>query len=80
MKLLGEKHICPTFFDHWMEQISDFKLSTKLGVIYHDHMDIIEQATTKKMLRIHDLDLMKSVTLCAAMPTAAGTAGTVISR
>ena len=35
-----------------MEQISDFKISTKLNVIYNDQMDIIEKATTKKLLRI----------------------------
>ena len=39
-----------------MVQISDFKLSAKLSVIYHDQMEIIlmiiEQATTKYLLRI----------------------------
>ena len=38
------KYICPNFS---MEQVSDFKLSTKLSVIYHNQMDIIVQATTK---------------------------------
>ena len=35
-----------------MEQISDFKLSTKLIKIYHHQMDIMEQETTQKMLGI----------------------------
>ena len=35
-----------------MEQISDFKLGIKLTAIYRNQMDIIEQATTKNMLRI----------------------------
>ena len=59
MKLLGEKHICSTFFDHWMEQISDFKLSTKLSVIYHDQIEIIEQAKTEKFVEPENLALMK---------------------
>ena len=32
-----------------MEQISDFKLSTKLCKIYYHQIDIIEQETTKKL-------------------------------
>ena len=43
-----------------MEQISDFKLSTKLTAIYHDQiiqMDIIDQATPKKI--VENFDLMK---------------------
>ena len=35
-----------------MEQISDFKLSTKLSAIYFDQRDIIEQATIKCLLKI----------------------------
>ena len=35
-----------------MEQISGFKLSNKLSMIYHHQMDIKEQETTKKLLRI----------------------------
>ena len=42
-KVVREKDICPKFL---MEQISDFKLSTKLRKIYHHQMDIMEQETT----------------------------------
>ena len=35
-RVIREKDICPKFL---MEQISDFKHSTKLNVIYHDEVD-----------------------------------------
>ena len=42
-KVVREKDICPIFL---MEQISDFKLITKLSKIHHHQMDIMEQETT----------------------------------
>ena len=49
---MREKDICPNFFDEaGPQQVSDFKLSAKLCKIYHHQMDIMEQETTKKMLR-----------------------------
>ena len=51
-KVMREKDICPNFFDEaGPQQVSDFKLSAKLCKIYHHQMDIMEQETTKKMLR-----------------------------
>ena len=48
-KVMRGKDVCPDFL---MEQISYFKLSTKLIKIYHHQMDIMEQETTQKMLGI----------------------------
>ena len=43
---LWEKRISALNFD--VEQISNFRLSTDLSVIYNGQMDITKQATTKK--------------------------------
>ena len=52
-----------------MEQISDFKHSTKLSKIYHHQMDIMEQETTKQIVK--NFDLMKQ--FCQSWPVLGNT-------
>ena len=46
--------------DLYPKQISNFRLSTELSVLYHDQMDIIKQATTKNLMSILKFSLISA--------------------